>query len=466
MLLAGTQCRVIQDILAAMHATLRQFLVALILGFALQAAWCETSASHAGPLLTLSVQRGSQRLPASKVDRLQSGDQLKVTVDRGAGPQQAWALVLALVSPVSHRVTSRSFDLSVVGAEPGIDIEHDDQVPVVVLAPQVKTLFGWSTSFEQSVGLIADAIHADPQRFMDLQKLEQMNVAIASITAGLDEMVVKLRPEQAADSAKTVASKFGVKQVDAECFKGGGVDTQCVATSIVSSRDLKLPSVVDLSSMAQPFATALLSADVLANIRLAAAASTFISNKYRDQYDMVPSLGKREPGGSGEKIQLVTKTRFLNGAIKTAYIYVPSWFVGKQPELTFSAVSPMCLATGELPVTVRGQLPLLNYWHSWKLEVDGPDGLAPTGQLDSVSFIPEKGAFAVDASSLPPDFSARGTLLHARLLGRYAFTPVTLGPLVFALPWPGGFQDKLMGLPSLAAGEQASLTFLDGEAGV
>ncbi len=298
-----------------MHPATWRWLVLWLLSFgAMGLAWGDNSkpnnksTSHAGPVITVTVQQGAERLPLFFVDKLQKGDTVRVDTDRSGATRGAWALVLALVSPASHEVTTRQFDLTANDVDASITLTADDQVPVIVIAPQVKTLFGLSTSFEQSSSLIADAITTDPQRFVELQKIEQINLAIASLTTGLDSVVLKLKTEQAVDSAKSVAAKFGVKSVDPECFKNGAVDTRCVATSIVSSRDLKLPSMVELGSLAQPFATATLPADILANVRLVAAASSFLSNKYRDQYDFAPSFAKRDV--AADALQLFANARF------------------------------------------------------------------------------------------------------------------------------------------------------------
>lgn len=415
------------------------------------------STSHAGPVITVTVQRGAQNLPIFQVDKLQKGDTVRVGTDRSGATRGAWALILALVSPASNEVTTQQFDLTVKDVDASITITANDQVPVIVIAPQVKTLFGLSTSFEQSASLIADAITADPQRFVELQKIEQINLAIASLTTGLDAMVVKLKTEQAVDSAKTVAAKFGVKSVDPECFKNGAVDTRCVATSIVSSRDLKLPSMVELGSLAQPFATATLPADILANVRLVAAASSFLSNKYRDQYDFAPSFAKRD--AAADTLQLLANTRFLNGDIKTAYVYVPSWFTGQQPELSLTAKHSVCLASGELPVQTKGQLALANYWHGWTMSLFEAGSANAVATVEGVRVVPEKGVLAFDAKALPIQTGNMASPLEARLTGQYAFTPVALGAIPVALPWTGDPQEQIQGLTSLVAGDKATLRF-------
>ncbi len=445
----------------SLHAAFWRYLFFFVVAAAMGAASAATT-THAGPVLTVTVQRGEDRLPIFYVDKLQKGDQIHVTTDRSGNTRGAWALVLALASPTSNAVTARPFDLTAKDVEASISITADDQVPILVIAPQIKTLFGLSTSFDQSAGLIVDAITNDPQRFIALQKIEQINLAITSLTSGLDALVLTLKAEQAVESAKTVASKFGVKSVDPECFKSGAVDTRCVATSIVSSRDLSLPSIVELGSLAQPFAAATLPPDILANVRLVAAASSFLSNKYRDQYDFAPSFARRESGA--DTLQLLANARFQNGDIKTAYVYVPSWFSGKQPELSINARQTPCLASGELPLLTKGQLPLTNFWHGWTLSLHAVGEGAEVARIDGVSVHPEKGILVFATDALPTYTGSNPPALEARLRGRYAFTSVTLGPVRVAVPWHGDPQDQMQGLGSLVSGDKATIRFADGQA--
>jgi hypothetical protein len=422
------------------------------------------TASHSGPVIAAYVQRGAERLPIFKVDHLRVGDRLSVTTDRSGTAQGAWVLILAVASPSGNQVSTRKFDLTSASADASIDITADDQVPIIVIAPQVKTMFGLSTSFDQSASMLADAITSDPQRFVELQKIEQINLAIASLQVGLDALVVKLKAEEAVDSAKTLAGKFGVKNVEAECFKNGAVDTRCVATSIVSSRDLKLPSIVELGSMAQPFATATLPADILANVRLVAAASTFLANKYRDQYDIAPAFGQRER--DSERLQLFASARFLSGDVKTAYVYVPSWFAGKQAQWSFSAKQVVCMAGGELMVQANGPLPLANYWHSWRLSLHAMGSTNALAQIDTVNFSPEKGVAGFDVSQFSANVREHPQPLEARLTGKYGFTPVAVGPVAVAFPLAGSLQGQLLGQDSLVSGEKAIFHFADNRAGI
>jgi len=144
-----------------------------------QAATTPANISHLGPTINVTIQRGDERLPIYWVNHLKKGDKVIVSTDQAEKTDTKWLLLLATVTPISNLVVTRSFDL--VGSKAAgskadesklasIDIESDDQIPVIVIAPQVRTMFGLHTSFSQSASLISDAINADPQRFIDLQK--------------------------------------------------------------------------------------------------------------------------------------------------------------------------------------------------------------------------------------------------------------------------------------------------------
>jgi hypothetical protein len=148
------------------------------------------SVSHLGPIVSAYVQRGSDKLPIFLVDHLKKGDKLIVSTDKDKKSEVQWVLVLTTVSPTGNKVISKEFDLTEPESKNAtIDITADDQVPVIVVAPQVRTLFGLHTSFSESASLIGEAIKADPQRFIDLQKIDQINQAVALLAAELDAMI-------------------------------------------------------------------------------------------------------------------------------------------------------------------------------------------------------------------------------------------------------------------------------------
>lgn len=435
--------------------------IAALLAGAVHPAHADEASSHEGPAITAYVVRGDARLPIHQVAHLRKGDRLLVSAPGSATAQDKWLLVLATVSPSGNKVTSQQFDLSASTAGGAIDIPADDAVPIVVLAPQVRTLFGLSTSFGQSASLIAEAVAADPQRFVDLQKLDQINHAITSLSAGLDAVVQGADPAHAVDSAKAMAAKFGVKAIDPACFKDKVVNTKCVASSIVANKDLKVPSVSDLGVLAGPFASGDLSPDLLTNVRLFSAASSFLANKYRDQYDFAPSSGSRQDGD--DALQLYASARFKNGAIKTAYVYVPSWFNGKAPELTVASAAPACLSRGELAVALSHSLPVSNYWHDWELVLRQPGASEPLAQSGKLVFKPEKSMFIVDFKAIGKDLALDGQTLEASIKGRFGFSGVTTKPFKVVLPRMDHLQEQLVGLDELIAGEQRSVRLQRGQ---
>jgi hypothetical protein len=250
------------------------------------------SATHLGPTIISYVQRGNERLPIFQVDHLRKGDKLTVATDRSKKTDGKWLFVLATVNPTGNKVNAERFDLANQDIEASIDITSDDQIPIIVLAPQVRTMFGLHTSFSESAALITEAIKADPQRFVDLQKIDQINHAITLLTAVLDAAIQSQKSAQAMDAAKTLAARFGVRNVDQACFKDNQVNTKCVAAAIVSSADLTAPSDGVWSAEGPNSSSAKIPTDIFASLKIVTEASTYLVNKYGDNYDFAPSSGQ------------------------------------------------------------------------------------------------------------------------------------------------------------------------------
>ncbi|HXA46816.1 MAG TPA: hypothetical protein VNW52_04240, partial [Burkholderiaceae bacterium] len=333
-----------------------------------------------------------------------------------------------------------------------------------VVAPQVRTMFGLHTSFSESASLIREAIKADPQRFIDLQKIDQINQAVALLAAELDAMIQTQKPGQAVDAAKALAAKFGVKNVDPVCFKDNGVNSRCVAINIVSSADMTVPSEDIWSAGGPNSSAAKVPTDLLASLKIVTEASTYLVNKYGDNYDFAPSWGQRQ--GRADTIQLVTNARFKSGDVKTAYVYVPSWFAGKQPELQIAAKTPGCLEKGSLLANVKGTLPLANYWHDWQLTLHEPGSATVAAQLDKLDFKPGDAMFSFDPKQVGDDMQMNGQVLDASLTGKFGFASVTLPHFKIAVSASEFSLDRVSGLDSLIAGEHAKLhlTGADGNA--
>ena len=184
-----------------------QFLLAL-----LWLLWAGPTAAaqdtlHQGPALEVQVQRGDMRLPLALVNRLRSGDRLLVRPDVDTLAKGDWVLLLARVSPTGNQVASRHFDVHELKGYAELEIAADDQIPVILLAPQLRSLFGLYTSLSSSASLLDGVLRADPQRFYELQKVDQINQAIQAISRGLARSVSGRRPEDAIQVAKDLAAR-------------------------------------------------------------------------------------------------------------------------------------------------------------------------------------------------------------------------------------------------------------------
>lgn len=415
-----------------------------------------TAPSHMGPTIRVIVQRGTEKLPIYWVNHLQKNDRVLVSTDQAKKSRHHWLLSLTTLTPTGNLAQTRSADLSDDASEVSIDITADDQIPVIVLAPEVRTMFGLHTSFSESASLIEDAIKTDPQRFIELQKIDQINHVINYLLRVLDTLLQSKKPEQAVDAAKDLAGKFGVKYIDPDCFKGSAVNTKCVAASIVSSADLAIPTD-DVWSAAGPNAASVkMPTDIFAGMKLITETSTYLINKYGDNYDFAPALGQRL--GSSDAIQLFTSARFKSGDIKTAYIYVPSWFDNKTPEISINSKTPSCLTKNEISANVLGNLPLLNYWHDWKLVLKEHGSDKILADYAHVDFKPDAGLFVLSELSDKFDLAFNDQILDANLSGKFGFSDVNINAFAVILPTGNSLLSQVSGLANLISGEQVKLS--------
>ena len=197
------------------------FLRALLLSCGLTLVACRVAASteqaiYPGPVLEITVQRGEDRLPLALVNHLHKGDRLWVQPQMTSLAKGDWIVLLATISPSGHRVDTARFDLSKAKVQPMIEVQEDNLVPVVLLAPQVRNLFGLYTSFNESVDLLKAAVEGDPQLFVQLQKLDQVNQTVSALREDLDQLLQNKTPEEAITTTQNLAAKFGVKTIDAE----------------------------------------------------------------------------------------------------------------------------------------------------------------------------------------------------------------------------------------------------------
>ena len=417
-------------------------------------AWAQ-NVIHQGPSLTVQVQRGDTVLPLPLVNRLRSGDRLQVQADVETLAKGDWVLLLARVSPTGNQVALQHFNVRELQGPAELEITADNQAPVIVLAPQLRNLFGLYTSLSESADLLGEVLRADPQRFYELQKVDQINQAIQTLSESLARSVSGRSPQEAIAAAQGLAVKFGVRQLDPDCFKGQTVNTECVATHIVASKDFALPSGNDLSTIVGNKKAVDFNSFLLANLRIFSEASDYLSNKYRDSYDFAPTFGRRQ--GASARVDLYSIARFRNGSVKTAYIYVPAWFTGPVPGLLPDTRASTCFSRGWLDVRVLGRLPLANHWHGWRAQLRDPTSGQALGEIEEVGFDQERGRFSFavpEAAAL-----ASGPQIELTLSGQFGFDRVLLEPLRLALPWPDAeaARQGLDGVSGLVSGERTSL---------
>ncbi len=437
-----------------------RLLISAIWLLASTAAWTQDVIHH-GPILEVEVKRGEDQLPLALVDKLRKGDLLLVRPDTETLAKGDWVLLLARVSPTGNQVVSQHFEVADLKSPAQFEITADNQAIVIMLAPQLRNLFGLYTSLNESASLLNEVLRADPQRFFDLQKVDQINQAILAISQGLSKRVSGRKPQDAIQAARELAAKFGVLNLEPECIKNDAVNTECVATQIVFAKDFVLPSNGDLSAMVGNKKAVDLNSFLISNLRMFSEASDFLSNKYRDSYDFAPTFGRRQ--SSSTRIELFSVARFRSGNIKTAYIYVPSWFGSTAPVLSNNDRATQCFTTGTLPLQVRGKLPLINYWHNWKMEIINIENNSLLGEAQNISFDQESGVLNFEPFIFESHNRPSTNDVGVKISTQFGFSKVTLPTIRMRLPLlnQSDFSNALEGKSTLIAGEKGQLKILD-----
>lgn len=434
---------------------LARTLMTSLLACGLWASAQADSTIHHGPTLDIQVQRGEQRLSIFQVNRLQSGDKVRVRPESGSLAKGDWVLLLGRISPAGNQVETRAFDLTQLNDFAELDIDAPDQAPVIVLAPQLRNLFGLYTSFTESRLLLEQVLQSDPQRFYDLQKVDQVNQAITALSQGLDQRVLNRNPEQAVAAAKAMAAQFGVRQIDPDCFKGNAVNTGCVAINIVANKNFVLPSSSDLGMLVGAKGAKDLTSFLTDKLGIFSDAADFLTNKFRDQYDFAATFGR--PKGNTQQTELFSLARFRSGSIKTAYVYVPAWFKHPAPTLSVPPHLVGCHAHGQVSVQVQGNLPVVNYWHGWEMAITDPANGDLLARHQNVSFQPDRGLFRFEPETASWGHAPAGSRVSVQLSGQFGFDPVKLPPFTLALPPTGDLMPLVQGAGSLVSGDTGQL---------
>ena len=426
----------------------------------MSACWAQNVIHH-GPVLDVQVQRGNERLPMALVNRLRQGDRLLVRPDNSTLTKDGWVLLLARVSPTGNQVVSKHFEVSELNAPAELEITADNQVAVIMLAPQLRNLFGLYTSLSESASLLNDVLRGDPQRFYELQKVDQINQAIQAISQGLSKRMAGSQPQESIQAARDLAEKFGVRSIDPECLRNDTVNTECVATQIVINKDFSLPSTSDLNAMLGNKKAIDFNSFLLSNLRMFSEASDYLGNKYRDSYDFAPTFGRRQTSSS--RIELFSIARFRKGNIKTAYLYVPSWFSGNVPSLQTTSKSIACFNRGEVQLQLQGKLPLVSYWHDWQMQISEAPSATPLGSATGLTFDPDTARLSFDSLALDATAYSEIDEVWVHLKARFGFDPLTFAPIRLRLPTkdPSRLLQAIEGQRDVISGEKAQLTVRD-----
>ena len=432
------------------HSISSRIIFILIVWLGLSSVWA-AEMIHQGPVLDVKIKRGEQKLPLFNVPRLKQGDIIQVTPESDSLARGGWVLQLARVSPSGNLVETFGFDLSNLSIPPELEITADGQVPVILLAPQLRNLFGLYTSFTESSDLLSEALKSDPQRFFDLQQVDQINQAITALSRGLEDLIFNKTSEQGVAATKALAVKFGVSQIDANCFKNNSINTQCVAANIVANKDFALPATNELGLVLGQKKAADLTSFLTSNIKVFSEAGDFLTHKFRDQYDFAPTFGRRK--GDSSQIELYSLSRFKNGPVKTAYVYVPAWFDGGVPLLQANQKTPTCLLSGQFDLLAKGRLPVRNYWHSWTMTLVDPETRDELANLNDLKFLPERGVFQFNLDLDTAFRTPKSNAVTVFLSGMFGFDSVEVEPFKLSLPLQGDLTEKIQGIKQLVAGD-------------
>ncbi len=406
----------------------------VVCGWWVQFAHAQPLALHQGPSLHMTVQRGQQRLPLRLVPQLKAGDVVWVEPLADRLAEGDWVLMLASTSPTGTQVQSKFFDVRSLKGPASFEMASDGLALVVVLAPQLRNLFGLNTSLQESSSILKDVLTKDPQRFVDLQRVDQINQAITLMGNGLTRRIEGQTPADAKQITLEWASQYGASSIDPQCFQSGGVNVVCVAHSLVAGKNFSLPSTNDLSAIVGLNKSVDLNSLLTANLKFFSDAGEYLGSKYRDTYDFAPTYGQREP--DGDRINLFSVSRLRSGKVKTAYIFVPTGFQAPAPQFQFNPLRPLCLNAGVVAVRALDAMPLLNHWHDWQLALTSGGASPVTVNATRVNFNRDEGLLVFDVPSqalrtLPP-----GQPVTLAFRARFGFDPVTLPLTTAALPLP------------------------------
>ena len=238
----------------------------------------------------MKTERKNEKLPLSKVDKLAAGDKFYASPVDSSLSKEDWILIIAQISPTGSNVKISKFNLTNLKEKPFVEIQNQDDSLVIVLAPQLRTFFGLTRSFSGSADTIDQIINSDPQKFFELQKLDLFNKAIQIINKSIENSGTIPNGNQAIQAVKQTVIKYGVKNINSECFKDNTVNIECVAANFVSNIDFSERDSRELDNPDRSKNSFENLGFLGGNIKLITDAGNFLTDKFRDRYTFSPAF--------------------------------------------------------------------------------------------------------------------------------------------------------------------------------
>ena len=414
--------------------------------------------THIGPTLEVTIERKSEKLPLSKVDKLVAGDKFYASPINSSLSKEDWILIIAQISPFGNNVKISKFNLTNLKEKPFVEIQNEDDSLVIVLAPQLRTFFGLTRSFSGSADTIDEIINSDPQKFFELQKLDLFNKAIQIINQSIENAGTSPNGNQVIQAVKQTAIKYGVKNINLECFKENTVNLECAASSFVSNIDFSAKDSKELDNQDRAKKSFENLGFLGANIRLITDAGNFLTDKFRDRYTFSPAFSI--PKNDSNTLQLYSLSRFKSGEIKTAYAFAPSWQKISPPILASKRDIP-CISQGSIEVSTLGQLPIGDYWHSWNISFFDKEKNELIGSTNKIKFNQEEGLFTFAVPDVAKFYEHELSNYEARIVGKYGFQDISISPIEVNIAKTYFSKTDFLKLNDLISKEKGSISLKD-----
>ena len=414
--------------------------------------------THIGPSIELTIERKNEKLPLSKVDKLAAGDKFYASPVDSSLSKEDWILIIAQISPTGSNVKISKFNLTNLKEKPFVEIQNQDDSLVIVLAPQLRTFFGLTRSFSGSADTIDQIINSDPQKFFELQKLDLFNKAIQIINKSIENSGTIPNGNQAIQAVKQTVIKYGVKNINSECFKDNTVNIECVAANFVSNIDFSERDSRELDNPDRSKNSFENLGFLGGNIKLITDAGNFLTDKFRDRYTFSPAFATSK--SDSRILQIYSFSRFKSGDIKIAYAFAPSWQKISPPILT-SNRDVQCVSKGNIEISTLGRLPTGDYWHSWNIDFFDKEKNEIIGSANKIKFNQEENLLTFAVPNISNFYGNEFSKYEARISGKYAFQDISINPIPLNIAKTYFSKTDFLKLNDLISKEKGSISLKD-----